>query len=299
MTHEKMHADEVETDPSLVRRLLASQFPAWATLPIGRVPSAGTDNALYRLGRDMLVRLPRIHWAVADVDKEHRWLPKLAPHLPTEVPTPLAMGGPGEGYPWPWSVYGWIDGEPPDVRALADPRQLGADVARFVRALQRIDTAGAPRAGRGVHLAQQDTATRNAISRLRRRTDIAAIDSAWEDALTLAPWTGPPVWIHGDLKPDNLLCLDGRLHAVIDFGGMGIGDPAADMLIAWTLLTPDARQAYRRTLDVDADTWRRGRAWALSIALIQLPYYRHSNPSLAASARHVITDVLHDLQDDT
>ena len=289
-----MHADEVDTDEALVRRLVATQFPHWADLPAVRVLSAGTDNALYRLGDGMLVRLPRIHWAADDVPKEQRWLPKLAGHVPVEVPTPVAMGAPGEGYPWHWSIYRWLEGEPPTVGALEDAAGLATEVAAFVRALQRLDTGDAPRAGRGVHLAEQDADTREAIVQLRGQVDADAVTSVWEDGLRVAPWAGPPVWIHGDLKPDNLLLREGHLRAVIDFGGLGIGDPAADMLIAWTLLPPAARAHYRAALDVDPDTWRRGRAWALSIALIQLPYYQHTNPTLAASARRVIAEVLED-----
>lgn len=298
MSHVKMHADEVDTDESLVGRLVATQFPHWAGLPVVRVPSAGTDNALYRLGDGMLVRLPRIHWAADDVHKEQRWLPKLAGHLPVEVPTPVAMGAPGEGYPWHWSIYRWIEGEPPTVGTLDDAASLATEVASFVRALQRLDTRDAPRAARGVHLSEQDAGTREAIVQLRGQVDTDAVTMVWEDGLGVAPWAGSPVWIHGDLKPDNLLLRDGHLRAVIDFGGLGTGDPAADMLIAWTLLSPMARARYRAVLDVDRDTWRRGRAWALSIALIQLPYYQHSNRALAASARHVISEVLEDARSD-
>ena len=295
-THARMHADEVETDASLVRRLIAAQFPEWADLPVRRLASAGTDNALYRLGTTMLVRLPRIHWAAEDVRKEQRWLPELAPHLPFEIPAPLALGEPADGYPWSWSVYRWIEGHPPETGALADPLGLAGDVAAFVAALQRIDTEGAPPAGRGVVLSQRDDETRRAIAQLQGQVDIEAVSEAWSEGLAVAPWRRPPVWLHGDLKPDNLLCRAGRLAAVIDFGSLGVGDPAADMLVAWTLLPEAARETYRAALDVDADTWRRGRAWALSIALIQLPYYREVNPELAASARHVIAEVLSDVR---
>lgn len=299
MTHSNMHADEVPTDASLVGRLVAAQFPRWARLPVVRVASAGTDNALYRLGGELLVRLPRIYWAVDDVQKEHEWLPKLARRLPVEVPTPVAMGLPGEGYPWHWSVYRWIEGAPPRIVVPDDAANLALEVASFVRALELLDTTGGPIAGRGVHLSERDSDTRAAISQLRGQVDTDAVTAAWDDGLSVAPWNGSPVWIHGDLKPDNLLCRDGHLHAVIDFGGLGVGDPAADMLIAWTLLPPAARDRFRAALDVDSETWRRGRAWALSIALIQLPYYRHSNPPLAASARHVIAEVLEDARSES
>lgn len=295
-----MHPGEVPTDPALVRRLLAAQFPRWADLEIARVASAGTDNALYRLGADMVVRLPRIHWAAEDVAKEQRWLPRLAPHLPVAVPTPLAMGAPGQGYPWRWSVYRWLAGEPPTVGGLTAEQaadlasDLASDLAAFVVALRAIDTTGAPAAGRGVPLAERDGPTRTALDELRGALDTAAAIAAWEDALEAPAWRGPAVWIHGDLAPGNLLCRDGRLAAVIDFGAVGVGDPAVDMLPAWTLLTGRARERFRRAVGADPATWRRGRGWALSIALIQLPYYRHTNPELAASARHVIREVLDD-----
>jgi len=293
-----MHAEEIYIDGTLVRRLVATQFSHWAGLPLVRVKSAGTDNALFRLGSDMLVRLPRVHWAVDDVHKEQRWLPRLAPLLPVEIPTPVAMGGPGEGFPWHWSVYRWIEGEPAGIGALADARTLATEVASFVLSLRRVDTAGAPRAGRGVDLTEQDADVRKAIAALEGQLDTDAVSAAWERGLALPPWKGPPVWIHGDLKPDNLLCRDGHLRAVIDFGGLGAGDPAADMLVAWTLLPPAARDRYRAALHGDAATWRRGRAWALSVALIQLPYYQDTNPTLASSARHVIAEVLEDARTD-
>jgi len=292
----RMHSDEIATDDALVRRLLADQFPHWAELPVAQIPSAGTDNALYRLGRDMLIRMPRIHWAADDVRKEQHWLPRLAPHLPVAIPAPVALGDPAAGYPWPWSIYRWLEGETPSVDAISNPMALAHDLAAFVTALRRIDTTHAPRTLRGVPLIERDAQTRAAIAQLRGKVDIQGVVSAWDDALATPPWPRPPVWIHGDLAPGNLLIDNGRLDAVIDFGSAGIGDPAADMLIAWTLLPPGARGAYRTALGVDADTWKRGRGQALSIALIQLPYYEHTNLPLAASARHVIGEVLTDLE---
>ncbi len=292
MTPGPMHDSEVGIDRARVRRLLARQFPAWADLALEPVPSAGTDNALFRLGAHLVVRLPRIHWAVDDVAKEQRWLPLLAPHLPVAIPVPLARGEPGEDYPYPWSVYGWLEGDNPRVGAVADPVALARDVAAFVAALQRIDVAGAPRASRGGTLIERDASTRAAIAELGGSIDARAVHAAWESALAVAPWARAPVWIHGDLAPGNLLCRGGRLSAVIDFGGLGVGDPAVDLLIAWTLLPSAGREALREALRVDDATWRRGRGWALSIALIQLPYYRTTNPALAASARHVLREVL-------
>jgi aminoglycoside phosphotransferase (APT) family kinase protein len=292
MPAEKMHAGEVDTDLSLVRRLLAAQFPQWADLPIEPVPSAGTDNALYRLGADMVVRLPRIDWAVGGVTKDFRWLPVLAPLLPIAIPLPLAKGTPAEGYPWEWGVYPWLAGENPTVDGIADPDSLARDVAQFVDALHRVDLAGGPPAVRGVPLAMRDDATRTAIAALEGMIDTVATTAAWEAALRTPAWSGPPVWVHGDLAPGNLLLEGGKLTAVIDWSGVGVGEPACDLIVAWNLFPADARPVFRTALGVDDASWDRGRGWALSVALIQLPYYKDTNPALAANARHVIGEVL-------
>lgn len=288
----RMHADEIDTDVSLVRRLVAGQFPAWSGLSVAPVPSAGTDNALYRLGRDMVVRLPRIHWAVDAVAREQRWLPRLAPHLPVAIPAPLGLGWPAAGYPYPWSVYRWIQGVNPVVGRLRDPVILGREVAGFIAAMRMIDRAGAPPAGRCESLRARDDEVRRAMAALDGLIDASTVAAAWETALAAPAWAGEPVWIHGDLAPGNLLCRGGRLAAVIDFGGIGLGDPAADLPVGWNLLPATARDAFRALVGIDDATWERGRGWALSIALIQLPYYRRTNPTLAASARRVISEVL-------
>lgn len=290
----KMHADEVDIDASVVQRLLGAQFPQWANLPIRAVPSAGTDNALYRLGEDWVVRLPRIESAVQDVDKEREWLPKLAPDLPLPIPVPLATGTPAEGYPWPWSVYRWLEGENPRVDRLTNPSGVATQLAQFVLALQQIDSAGGPPARRGRPLPVQDAPTRAAIEALGGMIDTAAATAAWDAALEAPQWSGSAVWVHGDLSPGNVLIAKGRLSAVIDFGCLGVGDPACDLIVAWNLLPADQRDVYRAALQVDHATWARGRGWALSVALIQLPYYRNTNPALAANARHVIHEVLAD-----
>lgn len=293
MAARKMHADELDTDVALVRRLLAAQFPQWADLPLERVPSAGTDNALYRLGEEMVVRMPRIHWAVGQVEMEHRWLPRLAPHLPLAVPVPLALGKPADGYPWQWSVCPWLEGENPSLEQLADPCEAARDLAGFIAALQRIDTAGAPPSGRGEPLAARDQYTRDAIAALHGVLDTDALTAAWEADLSAPAWERRPVWIHGDIAPGNLLAVDGRLRAVIDWEP-GLGDPAVELIVAWNLLAGESREVFREEVGVDDATWTRGRGWALSIALIQLPYYLDTNPVMVAGARHVIAEVLAD-----
>jgi aminoglycoside phosphotransferase (APT) family kinase protein len=290
----RMHANELDTDVSLVRRLLARQFPQWAELAIEPVESAGTDNALYRLGDNLVVRLPRIEWATGQAEKESRWLPLLAPHLPLPVSVPLAMGEPGEGYPWRWSVCRWLEGEAATADRVADLRRAATELARFITALQRIDPAGGPESRRGRPLATQDEPTRAAIAALAGKVDTDAVTAAWEAALRAPAWHGPPVWAHGDLYDGNLLVRDGRLSGVIDFGVLGVGDPACELIVAWSLFAGESREAFRRALRVDDATWARGRGWALVVALHALPYYEATNPVMVANSRHRIGEVLAD-----
>ena len=295
----KLHDDELETDADLVRRLLAAQHPQWADLPIRRFASDGTSNALYRLGNDLVARLPLRPGSGAAIGREHQWLPFLAPHLPLAVPTPVALGGPGEGYESVWSVYGWLDGESAATAPLDDPADAATALGWFVVALRSVDATDGPRPsadnyGRGCPLALRDDGTRQAIAELTGTIDTDAATAAWETALATPVWAASPVWLHGDLMPGNLLVDRGRLHAVIDFGGVGVGDPACDLQIAWNFFAGASRDAYRDAVEVDDDTWARGRGWALSVALLQLPYYATSNPAMARVARFTIDAVLAD-----
>ena len=291
-----MHDDEIPIDSELVRRLLQDQFPRWANLPVERVSSNGTDNELFRLGSDMVVRLPRIHWAAHDAEKEQKWLPILAPHLPVRIPTLLASGEPGNDYPWRWSICRWLKGAHPQFHDIANPNQLAEEIGAFIAALHRIRLpSDGPSAGRGIPLADRDGFTREAIAALDGMFDVRALTQTWERVLDVAAWSRGPVWVHGDLSPGNLLLRHGHLDAVIDFGSLTTGDPASDFIVAWNLLPSRARLTLRETAHADADTWSRGRGWALSIALIQLPYYATRNPPLAANARYVISEVLADV----
>ncbi|MCZ1007485.1 aminoglycoside phosphotransferase family protein [Streptomyces lydicus] len=291
-----MHPGQHPLDDDLVRQLIAGQFPQWAGRAVERFPSGGTVNAMYRLGEDMVVRLPLVKGGAQDITLERQWLPRLASRLPTAIPEVLGAGEPAEGYPWPWSVYRWREGENPEAGALSEPQPLAEDLAGFVMAMRSITLPRAPRAHRGGPLASLDASTRAAIGELRgipqEGIDCDAAAAVWEDAMRTPDWEGPPVWLHADLMPGNLLVNDGRLTSVIDFGCTGLGDAACDLFPAWNLLPADAREVFRRALGVYDATWHRGRARTLSQALIALPYYRTTNPAMAHNARHVIQAVL-------
>lgn len=291
----KLHADEADIDDDLVRRLVRRRFPQWADLPVERLVSGGTVNAVYRLGDALTARLPLTGGGVKALAWEERWLPRLAPALPVTIPTVVGRGEPAEGYPWAWSVHRWIDGECPVEGRVAEPETLARDLAAFVKALRKVDIIGGPIAYRGVPLATVDAQTRAAIEELRSTDepfDAEAATAAWAQSLAAPPWTGAPCWVHSDLMPSNLLVAGGRLTAVLDFATAGVGDPACDLIIAWNLLPASGRDIFRDAVDVDDATWSRGCGWALSMALIQLPYYRNTNPIISANARHVIREIL-------
>jgi aminoglycoside phosphotransferase (APT) family kinase protein len=278
--------------------LVVEQLPQWAHLPIRPVAIDGNDNTSFRLGADMLLRLPSHERYVLGVHKEHRWLPVLARNLPLPIPEPLFLGEPGCGFPRPWSVYRWIDGEPASVARIDDKVQFARDVASFLTALYAIDATDGPPAGeqnffRGAPLTVYDADTRTAIDTLRDDIDAPAATAMWQDALD-ATWTGKPVWFHGDVAEDNLLVADGRLCAVIDFGTSGVGDPACDAVLAWTFLSGKAREEFRARLPFDQAAWARGRGWALWKAAITLAPRPRSQGSRAVMARRVLSDLLAD-----
>jgi aminoglycoside phosphotransferase (APT) family kinase protein len=290
----KMHADEVDIDDDVARALIVEQFPQWADLLLERMPSTGTDNAIYRLGRDLGVRMPRIHWAVHQIEREHEWLARLAPHLPCSVPRPLARGAPGCGYPYPWLVYRWLDGDDALVAEITDWCRLAHEITTFVSALQRFDpTGGPPAPRRGGPLAPHDETTRRAIHELHHVIDVDRAMAVWDAALSADPWTGPPVWVHGDLLPGNVLVRGGRLAGIIDWSATGVGDPACEAMLAWAL-PADARAIYRASLDIDDATWTRARGWTLEQAAKFIPYYAETIPEGVAAARRRLDAVLDD-----
>jgi aminoglycoside phosphotransferase (APT) family kinase protein len=286
----KMHADELEIDEALVRRLLHEQFPEWANRLLTRLEPSGTDNAIFRLGEDLAVRLPRHEGPTEAGGKEIDWLPRLAPLLPVDIPIAVAQGRPSDDYPWFWQIHTWIEGGTVPIKEI-DSIRAAHDLAAFVAAMQQISPAGAP-LGRGIPLAERDTEFQYWLERFegdpRVRTE-------WERAVSAPPWHGPPVWHHGDLDVRNWLVRDGRVSGVIDWGAMGVGDPACDVMVAWKLHSSAARDAFRERLPTDDATWERARGWALSQAVAILAYYTpENNATLYGEAQSWLELVLTD-----
>ncbi|MFC9084850.1 aminoglycoside phosphotransferase family protein [Nocardiopsis dassonvillei] len=293
MNRTRMHADEVWTSPDLVRRLLRSHFPRWADLPLTLVPSYGTDHDVYRLGERLCVRMPRIGWASGQAEREAAWLSRLAPHLPLALPVQVGLGQPAEGYPFVWSVYEWLPGDNANG-TIDDHERAAADLAGFVAAMRRVDTADAPsraRGARGCALAENDEQVRRAIHGLGDRVDGAALTRSWEESLAAPTWDRD-AWVHGDLLPGNLLVDAGRLSAVIDWGGLNVGDPACDLQPAWNVFTGRSRALFLSALGTDEGAYLRGRGWTLCQAVIALDYYRETNPGMVRQVSHALAQVL-------
>jgi aminoglycoside phosphotransferase (APT) family kinase protein len=263
--------DKIHIDVFLVQRLIAMQFPEWASLEIKPVELSGWDNKTFHLGERMTVRLPSHADYSSQVQTEQYWLPKLAPQLPLAIAMPIAMGKPGLGYPLYWSIYKWIEGNSASIERIKNLPQFAVALAEFLNVLQQCNPTGGPLAGehnfyRGGALATYDTETREAIASLDDKTYAEVITEIWNLALS-STWQNPPVWVHGDIAIGNLLVNKGQLSAVIDFGQLCIGDPACDLAIAWTLFTGESRDAFRTTLKLDGETWARSRGWTLWKAL--------------------------------
>ncbi|MFI7011926.1 aminoglycoside phosphotransferase family protein [Streptomyces sp. NPDC050145] len=290
-------ADELASPPpvidtALVRRLVDRQFPQWAALPLTPVDPGGSDHVIHRLGPDLAVRLPRRADVRGQADKESAWLPRLAPHLPLAVPVPVAVGRPGLGYPFPWAVARWLDGRTATVEEVGGSTRGARQLAGFLRALQSaappVDRSGLS----GETLGERDAGTRRAIARFAHVFDAPAMTQLWEAALAAPPRATGPVWFHGDFHTGNLLTVDGRISAVIDFGGLGFGDPAVDLMVAFTLLSPPARAVFRTALGTDDATWLRGRGWALTTGLSAYAAYAGSSPAIAAQTARQIRAAL-------
>lgn len=294
-----LHSDEIRIDETVVRALLREQCQRWAGLPLTPA-GAGNENTMFRLGTDLLVRLPRTVAKASALRKERTWLPRLSPWLPVAVPEPVYAGTPAPVFPADWSVLRWIDGAEAGPDSVRDWAALGADLAVFVRALHRVDLMGATRAGelswyRGGDLAECDGWVTQALADCRGLVgmdlDLDRVERFWRAGLAAPRSTRPPVWLHGDLKPTNLLVKDGRLAAVIDFGAVSVGLPDAEHATIWDLPGP-ARQAYRDTLGLDEDTWARARAWAVAVALSGIAYYWETFPAFVAECRRRLEHLL-------
>ncbi len=293
-------SDKLEITLSLVTNLIAEQFPQWAHLPINPIELSGMDNQTFRLGSDMSIRLPSAQGYVAQVKKEQTWLPILAPHLSIPIPLPLAMGQPSKHYPWHWSVYRWIEGESANTLNLNETilQSLALALAKFLTELQRIDTKNAPLPGlhnywRGAHPSVYDAEARSTIAKLSYLIDANKAISVWEKAIS-SKWSKQPVWIHGDFASGNLILKNQQLAAVIDFGCMGVGDPACDLVIAWTFLTKKSRKIFKEQVDLDSDTWARARGWALWKANFELVALKDKTSPEAMKQQQIIDAILNE-----
>jgi aminoglycoside phosphotransferase (APT) family kinase protein len=288
----RMHDEEVEVDDTLVRRLLTAQMPDLADRPLAKVEPWGTDNAIWRLGDDLVVRLPRIHWATKQIEQEATWLPRLAPHLSVGVPEPVAIGEPGAGYPYRWAVHRWIPGEGAALDRVEDPVSFAVDLANVVRKLQAVPTDGAPSPyNRARPLQEYDDSTRWAIDHASHLIDATAAMAVWEEALAAPPHAGPTVWVQGDLE-GNCLVRNGRLCGIVDWGSACAGDPAVDVQVVWSpLFTDDSRRAFLDVLNVDDATLARSRGAAINQACAALPYYLHTYPLIVERSWHKLASL--------
>lgn len=285
-----MHDDELTITTAQVRALVADQHPRWRDLPVTALPHRGTDHAMFRLGDDLAVRLPRIAWAREAVDRELASTARLAELVGVEAPVPVAVGEPGHGYPWRWSVVRWVHGATPTRPSPA----FAHDVAHVVLRLRALDLPGRRNDRRGHPLADLTEQVAADAHQVRDEVDVDLVLRAWARSCEADPWDGVGVWLHGDVAPGNLVVRDGRLVGLLDWGGAGLGDPAGDIGLAWNFLDAPSRVAFRDVLGDDDATWLRGRGWALRQALLQLPYYRTRYVPLADHARQTIRAVLED-----
>ncbi len=280
-------------DINVVEKLVQKQFPKYSHLPIKSVEIQGHDNRTFRLGDDMLVRLPSAEIYAAKVVIEQKWLPFLAKNLSVKIPDPIAFGKPSEIYPMPWSIYSWIDGRSANQLSLDDKTLeiIAFELSEFLKQLHKISIYNAPSAGkhnffRGSHSSVYDLEAKEALAKLNLSDEI------WQKALQ-SKWNKNPVWIHGDLVAGNILLKNDHLVGVIDFGGMAVGDPACDLIIAWTLFKNESRKIFWQNLDLDEETWNRARGWALWKTAIELVRNNENKNSVRAKEwKRIIDEIL-------
>lgn len=291
-----------EVAQELAQSLIDSQFPVWSHLPLRKIGSAGTDNSIYRLGKELAVRFPVSVSAAEQIAKEHSWLPKLS-SLTVAIPIVAGAGRPTNQFPLPWSVMNWINGKDAASDNISDWLKMAEDLGQFVRELRGQNTLGAPAAGkhngyRGTALVNLDQVARNAMNALEDLFDKACLLKIWEQALGVEPLAGSPVWVHGDIHAANIIVRNGSLVGIIDFGLMGVGDPACDLAPGWSFLPTYARDRFREAANVDEATWQRGKGWGLYIGVIALSYYRGHNQTLSGIAEKAIRAVIEDGKDE-
>lgn len=291
MPRNKMHVDEVDTSPELVKDLLLGQFPEWASDPIQIMQPEGTDNAMYRLGNNKLIRLPRTKGSSLNIEKEMTWLPKLEPSLPIPIPKIIGTGFPDKDYPFHWLICEWLDGLNPNQEGMLDEHMAAKDLGAFVKAMQHINPVNGPSCRRGKPLNTCDEEVKKSIPLLKELYDEKLISELWEFTSNVPLWEHDPVWIHGDLHSGNLLAKEKKIVGVVDWGLAGVGDPACDMMVAWTLLGQEGRKIFRSIVQPDDDTWHRGRGWALFLGIVGYPYYRITNPIFASIAKRALDQV--------
>jgi aminoglycoside phosphotransferase (APT) family kinase protein len=296
MNPQKLHQNEPDISPDLVQHLIKTQFPDLANQPLRLLAAGGTENVLYRLGTDFLLRFPRMDWAVAPLEKDSTWLGYVAPHLPLEIPTQIALGKPSAAYSFPWGVYKWLEGQDLFSTPTQDLYRLAHDLAGFIKAMQQIPIPQNPPPSRAKPLFYNDEAVRENLALLPQEFKPHILENIWRDAVALPIWDGTPVWSHGDLHGANLLARDGKISAVIDFGTLGVGDPRFDYALAWWVLDAPSRAEFRRLLGVDDVTWSRARGQAVCGAALAYPYYKDTNPVLTGIAAHSMQQILLDHQ---
>lgn len=284
----------------IVKNLIKSQFPQFKKLQIKEVDVQGHDNRTFHLGDELLIRLPSAECYSDKVEIEQKWLPILAKNLSFQIPSSIAMGKPSRDYPFNWSIYKFIEGQSANTLNLnkLDLNFIALQLTQFLKELHKVDIAGAPIPGvhnfyRGANLKIYDKETRSAILNLKKLINADAALKLWEKAL-ISKWEKSPVWIHGDLAPGNIIIKNNKLIGVIDFGGMAVGDPACDLVIAWTFLKDESRKIFKTNLALDSNTWMRAQGWALWKALISLDKIENKTSNEALAQKEIIENIIKD-----
>ena len=295
----KMHIDEIEVDQVTVKNLIRAQFPEWSHLPIKKLKTSGTVNTIFKLGHDLSIRIPKLPLGVQQIEKEHKWLHELQNSLTLKIPRIIKIGRPNHALPWKWAIYEWIEGEVIDSKHFKSNRANITILSEFLIELQRFNPNerllhGEHNYFRGEALINRDQITRETIFKLRQFINFKIAEKIWDSGLQYNPTAEEKGWIHGDLQPGNILVHKGKIKAIIDFGALGYGDVSCDLMPAWNLLDRKARVKLREELDIQASTWKRGQAWALTVAAVALEYYMYTNPYLARISHYTLKELERD-----